>query len=371
MALQGENRKRNLVIVASVSFLLLIIGIRNFKDEFGDEHNYVGAARDFIAGAPSRSAMHPPFAKYLIAASIKVVGDNAMGWRLPSVVAGTLLAVAIFGMTRKLTSDTRTAYLAWLLTIAGGFWYGMSRFATLSVFELAFEMAAIWIFLLALESDDAAAWCGAGLLFGLSVASRWFGAMGLITCLGVAFSRRRLLKPCAMGLTAFITYCVAWIPLIIREHRPASYLMDANLYIYRYHRMPPFFADSGENWWTWLAPLTPPRSALYVANPIIGACGLLAVAAILLGKRRFALVGLLYLAHMLPWVMAVRPITYYYYYFEAYAFLAVALAVVTGRVMVYRARLDFMVGAAAAGYFVYWFPVWGSFAPSLAGVFGY
>lgn len=255
--------------------------------------------------------------------------------------------------------------------IAGGFWYGLSRAAAPSVFELSFEMAAIWVFLVALERDDAATWCAAGALFGLSVASRWVGALGLITCLGVAFSARRLLKPCAMGLTAFLTYCVTWIPLIVREHRPASYLLDANLFIYRFHRAPPFFADSGESWWTWIVPLTPPRSALYVANPIIGACGLIALAAIVLHKRRFALLGRLYLAHMLPWMIAVRPMTYYYYYLEAYAFMAIALAVVTTRVTVYSARLDFTVAAAASGYFVYWFPVWGQFPPPFAGNFGY
>ena len=368
---QSEHRKRNLAIVASVSFLLLILGIRNIPDQFEDEHYYVEAARDFIAGAPSSNTMHPPLAKYFIAASMKLLGDNPIGWRLPSVLSGTLLAFAIFGMTRRLTSDTRTAYLAWLLTIAGGFWYGMSRVAMLSVYELAFEMAAVWVFLVALETDNATAWCGAGLLFGLSVACRWFGAMGLITCLGVAFSGRRLLKPCGMSFTVFITYCVTWIPLLIREHRPVSYLIDANLFIYRFHRAPPLVGDPGDNWWTWLMPLSPPRSALYVANPIIGACGLFALAAILLGKRRFALVGWLYLANMLPWMIAVKPITYYYYYFEAYVFLAVALAVVTARVMVYRARLDFVVAAAAVGYFVYWFPVWGHFPPPLGGVFGY
>lgn len=113
---QNEHGKRDLAIVASVSFFLLILGISNFPHQFGDEHNYLDAARDFLAGASSTNPMHPPLTKYFLAASIKMFGDVAFGWRLPSVLAGTLLAVAIFGMTRKLTSDRRTAYLAWMLT---------------------------------------------------------------------------------------------------------------------------------------------------------------------------------------------------------------------------------------------------------------
>jgi len=362
-------------IVTGVSFCLLMIGIGNIRTAFGDEVYYVDAAHAVLQGAPATIRdHHPPLGKSLIAVSIATLGDNPLGWRFPSVLAGTLLAVAVFGVTRKLTADRRTAYVAWLLTIGGGFWYALSRLAMLSIFELAFEMAAIWMFLTAVESEGMAWWCAAGVLFGLSVASRWLGAMGLLVCIAVAVRKRRMCKSCVMAMAALATYVAAWIPLLIREHRPLRYLIDINVFIFRFHHEPAGGWDTGEPWWTWLLRTQQTRSfSPFLANPIIAALGLVALAVICArpAKRRFALPALLYIAHLLPWVLGIRPVTYYYYYFEAYTFLGIALAVVVANAALHKVRLDVIVTTAALGYFVYWYPTWAYLPPPYAGVFGY
>ena len=46
--------------------------------------------------------VHPPLAKLLIAGSIKLFGDNPWGWRIGSVVFGTLALLAIFALVRSL-----------------------------------------------------------------------------------------------------------------------------------------------------------------------------------------------------------------------------------------------------------------------------
>jgi len=362
-------------IVAGVSFCLLIIGIGNLHVEFGDEVYYRDATHAFLAGIPTTERdHHPPLAKYFMAASIKTFGDNPVGWRFPSVLAGTLLALAIFGVTYKLTGEKRTAYIAWLLTIAGGFWYFLSRLAMLSIYELAFEMTAIWVFLTAIETDGIPWWCASGVFFGLSIASRWLGAMGLLICIAIALRKHHLYKSCALAMTALVTYLAAWIPLLVRAHMPLRYLIDANLFIFRFHHNPAGGWDTGEPWWTWLVRTGQTRSfSPFLANPIVAALGLAALALICASpaKRRFALLALLYIAHMLPWVLGVRPVTYYYYYFEAYTFLAMALAVVVANVTLHKVRLYSIVTAAAFGYFVYWYPTWGYFPPPFGGVFGY
>jgi dolichyl-phosphate-mannose--protein O-mannosyl transferase len=361
-------------IVAAVSFCLLMLGIGNLRTEFGDEVYYHDATHAFLAGlSTTNSDHHPPLAKYFMAVSISALGDNPVGWRFPSVLAGTLLALAIFGMTYKLTGERRTAYVAWLLTIAGGFWYFMSRLANLSIYELAFEMTGIWVFLIAIESDGIAWWCASGVFFGLSVASRWLGVMGLVICIVVALQKRRLYQSCAMAMTALAAYFAAWIPLLIRAHMPLRYLIDANLFIFRFHHDPKGGWDTGEPWWTWLLRTEQARSfSPFMANPIVGALGLVALVLIcaIPVKRRFALPVLLYIAHMLPWVLGIRPVTYYYYYFEAYTFLPIALAVVVANVTLRKIRLDVIVTTAALGYFVYWYPTWGFFPPPFGGVFG-
>jgi dolichyl-phosphate-mannose-protein mannosyltransferase len=369
----GGGLRWDWAVVAAVSFCLLMIGLGNMAVPFADEHYYLDAAKNFNAGLPSTNREHPPLAKYILALSMKVLGDRPIGWRLPSVFAGTLMAVAIFGVTRKLGGERCTAYIAWLLTVAGGFWYMLGRLAMLSIYEMAFEMAAIWVFLMAMESDSTASWAGAGLLFGLSVASRWFGAMGLLACLGFAFYQRRFLRPCLMGAVAFITYCVSWIPLMLREHRPLGYFITANLTILRLHRgQTPW--DTGEPWWTWFFRTEQTRTfSPFLANPVIGVLGLVALVAIVSvrSKRKFVLLAVLYCLDVLPWVLGAKSSTYYHYYFEAYSVLPVALATVTEDLFVRKVQVAAVITAAAFLYFVYWYPTWGFFPPPFGGVFGY
>src|SRR5215471_12210367 len=94
--------------VFALSLLLLSFNFSRAPMTF-DEGYYVPAAREFLIGAPTSNAQHPPLAKYFIAASIKMFGDNPFGWRFFSIFAGTLVAVAVFGVSVQLTRDRRTA----------------------------------------------------------------------------------------------------------------------------------------------------------------------------------------------------------------------------------------------------------------------
>ena len=78
--------------VFAISVLLLLFNLSHAPMMF-DEGVYVGAAREFLTGAPSSNPEHPPLAKYFIAASIKIFGDTPFGWRFPSTLAGGLVAV--------------------------------------------------------------------------------------------------------------------------------------------------------------------------------------------------------------------------------------------------------------------------------------
>ena len=368
----SEGVRNHYSIVITTSLCLLLIGIANSPMAF-DEHHYVNAARAFLAHAAPTNIEHPPFAKLIIAGSIRLFGDNTFGWRFPSLLAGTLLAVAIFGLTYKLSRNLRTAYIAWLLTVAGGFWYMLSRLAMISVYELAFEMAAVWLFVIALDGDGPA-WYGAGLLFGLSISCRLFGVMGLLTCAAVALFRRRVLKACLMTAIASVVYVASWIPLLIREQRPVSYLVTAQINMISFHRnVLPLF-DTGEPWWTWLVRTQQTRScAPFLANPVIAICGLIALGTIILycRKQNVVLPVLLYLAHMLPWVLGLKRITYYYYYFEAFTFLTIILALASEKWALYRREFQSGMVATALAYFIYWYPTWGNFPPPFSGLFGY
>jgi dolichyl-phosphate-mannose-protein mannosyltransferase len=329
-------------LVFAVSLTILVAGISTAPMTF-DEPAHVGAARNFLAEKPSINTEHPPLAKYFIALSIKTFGDNPLGWRFPSALAGAFLALSLFGLTLRLSEGWHTAYIAWLLTIANGFWFVMSRVALLSIFELAFEAAAVWAFVIAAHAKSARR-------FVLS------GVVGLVVCVAYAalWSRTQLKRLALMCGVASVVYAISWIPLLIREHRAAQYLIAANKFIYQFHRHAKGDPQLGEAWWSWLFRLQPQPSLLYlVGDPVIEILGLVAV--VILLWRRKPLLPALYIAHVLQWAIAIKPLTFYYYYFEAFTWLTVALAVAMQRVTIKRVRLDVVVTACAMLMFVHWY----------------
>jgi len=369
--------------VFAISLALLSVSLTRAPMMF-DEGFYVTAARDFLAAQPTSNAQHPPLAKYFIAASIRIFGDRPFGWRFPSTLAGALAAACVFGITRQLTHNQRTATIAWLLTVAGGFWFVMSRIACLSIYEFAFELAGVWLFLIALGNpagqtvnagitksststkSSLTLFTLAGVLFGFSVGCRWCGIVGLIACVIVAVIERVQLRPImSMLAAALVTYLAIWVPLFIRERRPLAEIVSANLYVYRFHHYAPADPRLGEPWWTWIFRLEPKQSLAHlVANPVIGSLGLFAVVALLvnrflLHKRGYCyILSLLYLGHLGQWVVGVRPQTFYYYYFEAFTILAPTLAVAMQRLEWRGLRADIVVTAASLLFFLYWYPTW-------------
>ncbi len=119
-----------------------------------DEDYYVNAAR-VIAGirppsgvpyahAPlgtDPNAEHPPLAKLVMAGSMELFGNNPVGWRLPSILFGTLAILGMYALVRAAGGGRWVALGAGALMAADNLFLVHARIGTLDVFALA---AMVW-----------------------------------------------------------------------------------------------------------------------------------------------------------------------------------------------------------------------------------
>jgi 4-amino-4-deoxy-L-arabinose transferase-like glycosyltransferase len=140
-----------------------------------DESYYVNAARILLgwpvqaganyAGAPlglDPNLEHPPLGKLIIAASMLVFGDNGIGWRLPSVVAGMLALGATYGIVRAAGETARLGLVVVGLLAIENLTMVHSRIGTLDMLFVAPALIGAW---LALRER----WVLGGLLIGVAM----------------------------------------------------------------------------------------------------------------------------------------------------------------------------------------------------------
>jgi dolichyl-phosphate-mannose-protein mannosyltransferase len=85
--------------------------------------------------------VHPPLGKWLIAAGIRVFGDDAVGWRVPVALAGALTVLVLIRVVRRMTRSTLLGCVAGVLLAADGLSFVVSRFALLDTFVGLFVLA--------------------------------------------------------------------------------------------------------------------------------------------------------------------------------------------------------------------------------------
>ncbi|MDA8219078.1 MAG: glycosyltransferase family 39 protein [Dehalococcoidales bacterium] len=123
-----------------------------------DEVYYVNAARVILGwpvpeGAPyadaaqgiDPNAEHLPLAKVMLAGSMQLFGDNAYGWRLPSVLLGTAAVGLLYLIVRRVTGRDGLALFAAFLFSLDNLVFIHSRIATLDIYMLAFMLGGVYL----------------------------------------------------------------------------------------------------------------------------------------------------------------------------------------------------------------------------------
>lgn len=114
-----------------------------------DEAHYVDDAIALLSrGVEEGFAVHPPLAKWLIAAGMGVWGQNPVGWRVAVALAGTATVLITYLAAMRLLRRRSLAALAGLLVAVDGLALTMSRIAMLDGFVALGTITAFWLLLI-------------------------------------------------------------------------------------------------------------------------------------------------------------------------------------------------------------------------------
>ena len=341
-----------------------------------DEVHYLPAARQMLAawdGLPSDyiNREHPLLGKTLIALGMQLFGDNPLGWRFFSLVAGTLAVGASMRALWHASMD-RFATLAFgVLLVTGFHLFIHARIAMLDIFMAAFLALAAWQFAAALREPETGRWRLAltGIAIGCALGAKWNAAV-LAMVPGLTFfaarlsaGRRRLLTSRRgipvpgislveaflwLGIVPLAVYALTFAPGYAMEsplrpsplaenglfalHREMLALQQQVLAPHAYQSTwPQWVSNTRGIWYLYENVDGAQRGVLLIGNPLTMLLGLPALAwclvkGLLRGDWARLAVVIGYAVSLGLWLIAPKPVQFYYHYVMPSVFLLGALA---------------------------------------------
>jgi dolichyl-phosphate-mannose--protein O-mannosyl transferase len=402
------------VVVFFGSLGLFVWGLGAARDINFDETWYVPTARALIKSGAMMHQEHPPLGKLMIAAGMRVFGDNPVGWRAMSALFGSLTLIGVLIWAYALLRDLGQALWASAITLFDSIVYVQARIAMLDIFLMAFCAFALAFFTLSLKEKKSPAKSLAyaiamGVCLGLASACKLSGLflLGGILAVRLLIGLLKLWRarfedaeetdffaPDAWAaltpINAFLAlvavpalvYFAAYLPQLLHEGSILEFFAAQR-------RMIAIMTGSSAThpysslWWQWPAMTRPvwylfhvagphasawsaqvPAQAIVaLANPLVFYAG---EAAILVAAWRWIvrrevdamIVTVGFFAQYLPWAINPKGLEFFYYYFPSLLCLGPALALVFFRG---GSRLGSWLGlgflALAGLTFVFYLPV--------------
>lgn len=386
-------------VLLSLVFLgLCLVRLGVPSQPYFDEVHYLPAARALLEGEAWLNREHPLLGKELIALGIALLGDNPWGWRLLSTLAG---AGALFASMRALwfAAQSRFAALACGLLLASGFLlFVHARIAMLDGFMVFFLGLAAWQFAGACREPERGRrrLAIAGLALGLALAAKWTAAsvamLPGLAFLGVrwAAGRRRLLLSRRggpvpgvtlveafvwLGAVPLLVYLLTYLPCywlepdemarrgILGLHRHMVELQANVIEPHPYQSTwPQWLLNWRAIWYLYENVDGAQRGVLLIGNPLTMLAGLPALAwcawAGIRGRADALAVALIFAASLGLWIVAAKPVQFYYHYLVPSMALLAALALALDEWWKRGHRaLPLGVLAASCAAFAWFYPI--------------
>lgn len=364
-----------------------------------DEVHYLPAARNLLALSDAVNMEHPPLGKELIALGILLLGDGPLGWRIMPLLFGTLALFAGVRAMWFLTGRRAPSLLAGLFLLTGFPLLLQARIAMLDVFMLAFVMLAMWMCAGAVRQPETARWRLAmgGASLGLAMAAKW-NAIPVAVLPGLAFFAARAFQgrqhfltsnrgwPIGgmtlaeavlwLGVVPLAAYALTYWPFLFYAQVPGNptglidlhrQMLDLQTQVLPAHPYQSAWWQWASNtraiWYLYEAVDGAQRGVLMMGNPLSSLVALPALlwcgwAAWKDGRRDCAAVLVLYLASMLLWVVAPKPVQFFYHYVLPHCFGMGALALAVEKLWQQGERLTpAAIVLGSTGLFVWFYPI--------------
>jgi dolichyl-phosphate-mannose--protein O-mannosyl transferase len=368
-----------------------------------DEVHYLPAARALLDMSYLANPEHPPLGKALIALGMAVFGDNPLGWRIVPALFG---ALGLFAAMRALwfATESRFATVAFGALLATAFpLFVHARIAMLDGIMAGFAMVALWMCAGAVRENETARWrlAVAGAALGCAMAAKW-NAVPLAVVPGLAFLAVRVRSAGWHAMTAWrgppvggmtlaeaaiwlgalplAVYALSYAPYAFLDqgavglgglgelHRQMVVLQEQVVQTHTYQSV---WYEWAANWraiWYLYEPVDgAQRGVLLIGNPLTMWLGLPALAWCAWagfapgnsGRRWDALaVFVLYAVSLGFWIVAAKPVQFYYHYLLPSVFLIAALALVLDELWKRGWRwLPLLAIAGSAGMFAFFWPI--------------
>ncbi|MGE5830198.1 MAG: dolichyl-phosphate-mannose--protein mannosyltransferase, partial [Micromonosporaceae bacterium] len=143
------------VVIAAIAGILRFVDLGFPSTKIFDEVYYASEGAELLQhGVEWRAdpdptlpgygdyVVHPPLGKWMIAAGIKIFGDNSYGWRFAGAVVGTLAVLILARTARRMFRSTVLGCTAGLLMALDGMQLVLSRTAILDIFLMFWVLVA-------------------------------------------------------------------------------------------------------------------------------------------------------------------------------------------------------------------------------------
>ncbi len=133
-------------LIILVTLILHLMAIAVPREPLFDEQHYIPDARTIINNHYTNRGEHPPLAKLFMVGGMYIFGDNQWGWRLPSVIAGTLGIVFLYLTCRNFRFTRRAASLGVFILGLENLYFVHAGIAMLDIFTVSFVLMAFWLY---------------------------------------------------------------------------------------------------------------------------------------------------------------------------------------------------------------------------------